>query len=270
MWLKVSTPCQGLYTLFLCESRFPHLVKVPTPCFYMSQGFHTLPRFLHFVSMLFKVFTHCHRFLHTFFTLNKVPKPIHLSHLVCFMYITWGNFLGFILFFHLEIQVYTYHMICQEQIWVFFIHAFMEFNLTFRCKFDIRTHFIEGLQTFISISALCEAMVEFRLSFGISSLCEAMVEFRFSFDISAPCEAMVKFRFSFDISVVCEAMFDIRFSFGISALCEAMVEFRFSFGILALCEAMVEFIFSFGTSRPSAQQWLSISLNQGPLRGNGH
>jgi len=71
--------------------------------------------------------------------LNKVPTPIHLSHLFCFMYITWVNFFGFISFVHLEIQVYTYHMICQEQIWVSFIHAFTEFNLTFTCKFHIRT-----------------------------------------------------------------------------------------------------------------------------------
>jgi len=75
--VKVSTPCQGSHTLFLCESRFSHLAKVPkpyfyviqgfhtlflcelrflhlakvsTPCFYVSQGSHTLPRFPHFVS----------------------------------------------------------------------------------------------------------------------------------------------------------------------------------------------------------------------------
>jgi len=55
LWVKVSTPCQGFHTLFLCESRFPHLVsmwhKVPTPC----QGSHTLflyeSRFPHLVSM---------------------------------------------------------------------------------------------------------------------------------------------------------------------------------------------------------------------------
>jgi len=142
-----STPCQGFHTLFLYKSRFPHLAKVPTPCFYVSQGFHTLSRFPHLVATLVKVstpcqgfytlllsqprfphianvstycfvFTHCHRCLHTFL----FPKPIHLSHIFCFMYITWGNFLGFILFVHLEIQVYTYHMICQEHISVSFIH----------------------------------------------------------------------------------------------------------------------------------------------------
>ena len=46
--VKVSTPCQGSYTLFLCESRFWHLAKVSTPCFLWvkvstpCQGFHTL------------------------------------------------------------------------------------------------------------------------------------------------------------------------------------------------------------------------------------
>jgi len=146
------------------------------------------------------------------------------------MYITWGNFFSFIL--------YTYHIICQEQIWVSFFHAFTEFNLTITCKFHIRTFFIEWLQTFISISTIYEAMVEFRFSFGISALCEAMVKFRFSFGISVVCKAMVKFRFSFRIST--------------------------------LCEAMVEFRFSFGTSRPSMRQWSSVSLNQGPLQDNGH
>ena len=54
---KVPTPCQGSHTLFLCESRFPHLAKVPTPCFYISQCFHTLPRFPHLVAV--KVSTPC-------------------------------------------------------------------------------------------------------------------------------------------------------------------------------------------------------------------
>jgi len=138
--------------------------------------------------------------------------------------------LGFIL--------YTYHMICQEQIWVSFFHEFTKFNLTFTCKFHIRTFFIEWLQTFISISTLCETMVEFRFSFGISAICKVMVEFNFSFVISV--------------------------------LCEAMVESRFSFGISTLYETMVEFRFSFDTLRPSTRQWSSISLNQDPLRGNGH
>jgi len=83
MWVKVSTPCQGFHTLprfpllFLCESRFPHLAKVSTPCFYMSQGFHTLSIFPH----LAKVPTPCQGY-HTLFLsesrfphLAKVPTP---------------------------------------------------------------------------------------------------------------------------------------------------------------------------------------------------
>ena len=33
--------------------------------------------------------------------LNKISKPIHLSHILFFMFLTWGNFVGFI-FSHLE------------------------------------------------------------------------------------------------------------------------------------------------------------------------
>ncbi|QCE11075.1 hypothetical protein DEO72_LG10g2308 [Vigna unguiculata] len=56
----------------------------------------------------------------------------------------------------------------------------------------------------------------------------------------------------------------------IEALCEAMV-IDFLCHIEALYEAMVIDLFtSRPSSRPSARQWSSISLHQGPLRGNGH
>jgi len=52
----------------------------------------------------------------------------------------------------------------------------------------------------------------------------------------------------------------------IKTLCEAMV-IDFLCHIEALCEAMVIDLL---TSRPFVRQWSSISLNQDPLRGNGH
>ena len=77
--------------VLLCLSRFPHLAKVPTPCFYMSQGSDTLPRFLHLASYesrfphLVKVSTPCFyvsQGFHTLFLcesrfphLAKVPTP---------------------------------------------------------------------------------------------------------------------------------------------------------------------------------------------------
>ena len=51
--VKVSTPCQGFYTLFLSQPRFPHLANVSTHCFYASQSFHTLPSF--FIHIFFYV-----------------------------------------------------------------------------------------------------------------------------------------------------------------------------------------------------------------------
>ena len=73
--------------------------------------------------------------------------------------------------------------------------SFVSHKIQFDFHMLIRTLFTKRLQTFISISALYEVMVEFRFSFGISALCEAMVEPRFSFGISALYEAMVEPRF---------------------------------------------------------------------------
>jgi len=71
MWVKVPTHCQGSHTLFLCESRFPHLAKVPTPCFYVSQGFHTLfrykSRFPHLAKVSKPYFYICKFHIRTFF-----------------------------------------------------------------------------------------------------------------------------------------------------------------------------------------------------------
>jgi len=71
--------------------RFPHLVfvivKVSTPC----QGFHTLSRFPRPVSVLV-------RFFHFVNVLIMVPTQIHLTHILFFMFLTWGNVLGFIFF----------------------------------------------------------------------------------------------------------------------------------------------------------------------------
>jgi len=52
----------------------------------------------------------------------------------------------------------------------------------------------------------------------------------------------------------------------IKTLCEAMV-IDFLCHIEALCEAMVINLFAW---RPSARQWSSFPLHQGPLQGNGH
>jgi len=109
--VKVSTPCQGSHTLFLCESRFLHLVKVlkpyfyviqgfhtlflcksrflhlakvSTPYFYVSQGSHTLPRFLHLVSYesrfphLAKVSTPCFYVSQGFHTLPRFPHLVSM------------------------------------------------------------------------------------------------------------------------------------------------------------------------------------------------
>jgi len=62
--------------VLLCESRFPHLAKVPTPCLHVSQGFHTLPSFLHLVSIWIKVPTPCQG-SHTLF-----PCESRFPHLV--------------------------------------------------------------------------------------------------------------------------------------------------------------------------------------------
>ena len=57
--------------MFLCKSRFPHLAKVPTLCSYVSQGFCTLPRFLHLVSKSVNVSTPCQCFYTLFLCYSK-------------------------------------------------------------------------------------------------------------------------------------------------------------------------------------------------------
>jgi len=85
---KVPTPCfyvsQGFDTLprFLhlvsYESRFPHLAKVSTPCFYVSQGSHTLflceSRFPH----LAKVPTPCFYMSQGFHILSRFPHLVSI------------------------------------------------------------------------------------------------------------------------------------------------------------------------------------------------
>ena len=75
--------------VLLCQSRFPHLAKVSTPCFYASQGFHTFPRFLHLVSIWVKVSTPCQG-SHTLF-LCELRFP-HLAKVLtpCF-YVNQGS-----------------------------------------------------------------------------------------------------------------------------------------------------------------------------------
>jgi len=43
-----------------------------------------------------------------------VPTQIHLNHILFFMFLTWGNFLGFIIF-PSGFLAYSVHIIYQEQ-----------------------------------------------------------------------------------------------------------------------------------------------------------